>query len=74
MSGRRLGRLLGSLLLVAALVSGIGGVYLFGNAGGSSQAGDIVWQRVQAGDIVWQTAQDGDIVWQTPGTDDIVWQ
>jgi hypothetical protein len=74
MSGRRLGRLLGSLLLVAALVSGIGGVNLFSSAGDSSQAGDIVWQRVQAGDIVWQTAQDGDIVWQTPRTDDIVWQ
>ncbi|WP_431876679.1 hypothetical protein [Micromonospora marina] len=44
MSGRRLGRLLGSLLVLAALVGGsVGGVDL-GGINGGIQTLDIVWQ------------------------------
>ncbi len=42
MSGRRLGRLLGSLLILAALVGGVGGFDFDGSTGAQTQ--DYVWQ------------------------------
>jgi hypothetical protein len=42
MSGRRLGRLLGSLLVLAALVGGVGGFDFDGSAGGL-QTLDLIW-------------------------------
>ncbi|MEU4530711.1 hypothetical protein AB0F49_21015 [Micromonospora ureilytica] len=44
MSGRRLGRLLGSFFVLAALFSGIGGVDLGGNSGDIAQTADLIWQ------------------------------
>ncbi|WP_256443143.1 hypothetical protein [Micromonospora sp. U21] len=43
MSGRRLGRLLGSFLVLAALFGGVGVVDL-GGTSGSAQTADLVWQ------------------------------
>lgn len=43
MSGRRLGRLLGSLLVLAALLSGVGGFVDDGSAG-RAMTQDFVWQ------------------------------
>lgn len=42
MSGRRLGRLLGSLLVLAALIGGVGGVDFDGSTGGAVTE-DLVW-------------------------------
>lgn len=64
MSGLRLGRLLGSLFTLAALVSGIVSVDLGSSSGGGAQAGDIVWQTVHTADKSVPTAQAADIVWQ----------
>lgn len=43
MSGRRLGRLLGSLLVVASLLGGVAGVD-FDSSMGSAQTLDLIWQ------------------------------
>ncbi|MFC3501427.1 hypothetical protein ACFOOK_10735 [Micromonospora krabiensis] len=60
MSGRRLGRLLGSLFILAAFVSGIGSVDLRGSAGSGAQAADIIWHSVPTDPSIAQTA---DIIW-----------
>ncbi|MEH0927877.1 hypothetical protein [Micromonospora sp. CPCC 205558] len=43
MSGRRLGRLFGSLLILAAVFGGIGGVDLGSGLEGGAQTADIIW-------------------------------
>ncbi|MFF5181639.1 hypothetical protein ACFY2Q_26715 [Micromonospora sp. NPDC000316] len=68
MSGRRLGRLVGSLLLLAAVLGGLSGAGSL--AGGKAQLADVVWGASQ-GDVVWGSAQ-GDVVWGT-SEGDVVW-
>ncbi|MEU5906619.1 hypothetical protein [Micromonospora sp. NPDC047527] len=69
MSGRRLGRLLGSLLLLAAVLGGLGAGSL---SGGKAQLADVVWGAGQDGDVVWGVGQDGDVVWGA-SQGDVVW-
>ncbi|WP_405429464.1 hypothetical protein [Micromonospora sp. NBC_00617] len=51
MSGRRLGRLLGSLLLLAAVLGGSFGSDAFAGSG-HAQLTDVVW-GAGLGDVVW---------------------
>ncbi|MET7876983.1 hypothetical protein [Micromonospora profundi] len=69
MSGRRLGRLLGSLLLLAAVLGGLQGAGSL--SGGKAQLADVVWGASQ-GDVVWGAGQDGDVVWGS-SQGDVVW-
>lgn len=54
MSGRRLGRSLGSLLVLAAVLGGLIGTDAFANAG-VAQMSDVIW-GAGLGDVLWGVA------------------